>query len=184
MSAGRVWLCHACQVPVEPPAPVSTNSSAQEKIECFLSMFHGRDDLYAKRYYSVKTGKSGYTPVCKNEWAAGICDKKAHKCPECPNRAFQPLSTEVVKAHLMGRDPYCRDVAAIYPCRRTIRPGCWPGISMKPPGSGVWRRSGYLRGVSSYARCGAFPLRKTVHVWFFFSSPVPRQMRASWEAVF
>lgn len=111
----EVWLRHACQVPIELPAPVSTNSSTQEKIACFLSMFRGREDLYAKRYYSVKTGKIGYTPACKNEWATGICDKKAHKCPECPNRAFQTLSADVVKAHLMGRDPYCRDVVAIYP---------------------------------------------------------------------
>lgn len=111
----EVWLRNALPLPIEPSAPVSTNSSTQEKIECFLSMFCGREDLYAKRYYSMNTGKSGYTPACKNEWAAGICDKKAHKCPECPNRAFQSLSTEVVKAHLMGRDPYCRDVVAIYP---------------------------------------------------------------------
>ena len=111
----EVWLRNALPLSIEPSTPVSTNSSTPEKIECFLSMFRGREDLYAKRYYSMNTGKSGYTPACKNEWAAGICDKKAHKCPECPNRAFQSLSTEVVKAHLMGRDTYCRDVVAIYP---------------------------------------------------------------------
>ena len=46
---------------------VHGGSSAQEKIEFFLSLFKGRDGLYARRYYSVKTGKSGYTPVCKHE---------------------------------------------------------------------------------------------------------------------
>lgn len=170
----EVWLCHACQIPVEPSAPVSTNSSAQEKIDCFLSMFHGRDDLYAKRYYSVKTGKSGYTPVCKNEWVAGICDKKAHKCPECPNRAFQPLSTEVVKAHLMGRDPYCRDVAAIYPMLEddTTR------LLAADFDEASWQADvAALRET-----CVEYHLTPAVersrsgngaHVWFFFSQPVP-----------
>ncbi len=170
----EVWFCHARQVPVEPPAPVSPNSSAQEKIECFLSMFHGRDDLYAKRYYSVKTGKSGYTPVCKNEWAAGICDKKAHKCPECPNRAFQPLSAEVVKSHLVGRDPYCRDVAAIYPMSEddTTR------LLAADFDEASWQADvAALRET-----CVEYHLTPAVersrsgngaHVWFFFSQPVP-----------
>lgn len=47
---------------------VDANSSAQEKIELFLSLFRGREDIYARRYYSLKTGKSGYVPACKNEW--------------------------------------------------------------------------------------------------------------------
>lgn len=58
-----LWLENVPQA--EQTAPVCTHSSAQEKIECFLSMFRGREGLYARRYYSTKTGKSGYTPVCK-----------------------------------------------------------------------------------------------------------------------
>ena len=170
----EVWLCHARQIPEEPSAPVSTNSSAQEKIECFLSMFHGRDDLYGKRYYSVKTGKSGYTPVCKNEWAAGICDKKAHKCPECPNRAFQPLNTEAVKAHLVGRDPYCRDVAAIYPMME--------GDTTRLLAADFDEASWQADVAALRETCVAYSLTPAVersrsgngaHVWFFFSQPVP-----------
>lgn len=44
---------------------INTHSSAQQKIEFFLSLFRGRENVYARRYFSVKTGKSGYTPVCK-----------------------------------------------------------------------------------------------------------------------
>lgn len=95
--------------------PVHTHSSAREKIEFFLSVFKGRPDVYARRYYSPKTGKNGYTPVCKNEWIHGLCDKKNHKCPECPNRAFESLTAETVKLHLRGRDSLCRDVVGIYP---------------------------------------------------------------------
>ena len=42
---------------------VDAHSSAQEKINLFLSLFHGREDVYARRYYSLKTGKSGYVPA-------------------------------------------------------------------------------------------------------------------------
>lgn len=96
-------------------AGIDTNSSAQEKIELFLSLFHGRKDVYARRYYSLKTGKSGYVPACKNEWEPNLCDKKAHRCPDCPNRAFMPLTAQVIKAHLVGKDNYCRDVAGLHP---------------------------------------------------------------------
>lgn len=100
-----LWLAHMPHSPQA--APVTTHSSAQEKIDCFLTMFRGREGLYARRYYSAKTGKSGYTPVCKNEWVSGLCDKRTHKCADCPNRAFVPLTFDAVKAHLRGSDPLC-----------------------------------------------------------------------------
>lgn len=70
----ELWNRHALQQ--EPSAPVHTASTSQEKIEFFLSLFQGRDGLYAKRYYNLKTGKSGYVPACQNEWLPGICDKR------------------------------------------------------------------------------------------------------------
>lgn len=107
------WLRHAPQP--EPFAPVHTESTSREKIDLFLSLFRGRGDLYAKRYYNRKAGKSSYVPACQNAWLPGICDKKAYRCPERPNRAFKPLSAQAVRAHLIGSDEFCRDVAGIYP---------------------------------------------------------------------
>lgn len=109
------WLIHAVATVPEPPAPINTNSTAQEKIALFLSLFRGRENLYAKRYYNLKTEKSGYVPACQNEWKPGLCDKKAHKCPDCPNRAFMSLTANAVRAHLWGKDAFCRDVVGIYP---------------------------------------------------------------------
>ena len=40
-----------------------------------MEVFKGRTDLYAKRCTSNKTGKSGYSPVCKNEFSTYKCDK-------------------------------------------------------------------------------------------------------------
>ena len=108
----ELWLSHAPQQ--EALAPVHAGSTSQEKIDFFLSLFRGRDNLYAKRYYK-KTGKSGYVPACQNEWIPGTCDKKAYRCPECPNRAFKPLTVQTVRAHLIGRDEFYRDVVGIYP---------------------------------------------------------------------
>lgn len=109
----QLW-CNSAST-TELPAPIHTNSSDREKIDFFLSVFKGRADLFAKRYYSDKTGKSGYTPVCENEWVYGLCDKRKIKCADCPNRKFLSLSADAVKAHLIGRDIFCRDVVAIYP---------------------------------------------------------------------
>lgn len=69
-------------------SPINTYSSDKEKIDFFLDLFRGRSDVFARRYYSAKTGKTGYVPACGNEWIPGLCDKKAYKCPDCPNRRF------------------------------------------------------------------------------------------------
>ncbi|GHV93794.1 hypothetical protein AGMMS50293_01140 [Spirochaetia bacterium] len=66
-----------CRTASSPELPEITNhSSPQIKISLFRSLFRGRDDVYAKRFESKKTGKSGYQPVCRNEWVWGICEKQ------------------------------------------------------------------------------------------------------------
>jgi hypothetical protein len=48
--------------------PTVTNQSSQdEKIALFRSLFRGRKDIYPRRFESLKTGKQGYQPVCHNE---------------------------------------------------------------------------------------------------------------------
>lgn len=47
---------------------VTNQSPSEEKIKLFRSLFRGREDIYAKRWHSEKSGKSGYQPVCYNEW--------------------------------------------------------------------------------------------------------------------
>ena len=50
--------------------------SLQEKASIFQSVFQGRDDVFAKRWYSSTTQKSGYQPVCTREWNREFCDKR------------------------------------------------------------------------------------------------------------
>lgn len=50
----------------------------------------------------MKSGAKGYSPVCENEWVAGICRKPTIKCGDCNNRKLLPVSDDVVKKHLEG----------------------------------------------------------------------------------
>ena len=167
----ELWLRHAPEP--ESTAPIHTGSAPLEKINFFLSLFRGRDNLYAKRYYNLKTGRSGYVPACQNEWLPGICDKKAHRCPECPNRAFKPLTAQTARAHLIGRDEFCRDVVGIYPLLEDDR--TWL-LAVDFDGD-AWQED-----VSAFCEacvsCGVTPAVERsrsgngAHVWFFFAEPV------------
>lgn len=95
--------------------PISNPAlSLDQKVELFRRLFHGREDVFARRWHSAKTGKSGYQPVCMREWAPGYCDKKKYKCAECPNREFQPLGYNDIYRHLEGKDSDGRDVIGVY----------------------------------------------------------------------
>ena len=76
--------------------------SSEEKIRIFEEVFKGRKDIYAKRWESNKTGKSGYSPACANEFNQSKCDKPRMKCSECPYRELLPLTESVIKKHLRG----------------------------------------------------------------------------------
>ena len=89
------------------------------KVALFRSLFRGRDDLFARRFESTTTGKSGYAPACANEWARGICRKPQIKCADCAHRAFLPMTDQVVYWHLSGHapgePPHRHFVAGVYP---------------------------------------------------------------------
>ena len=90
----------------------------QEKVALFQSLFQGRDDVFAKRWYSSTTQKSGYQPVCTREWNREFCDKRKYKCADCPNRQFTPLAYNDFFNHLAGKDAWGRDVIGLYPIRK------------------------------------------------------------------
>ena len=97
-------------------ALVHYRSSPEAKIALFRSLFRGREDVYPRRFESGKTGKSGYSPACANEWARGVCEKPRVKWAECPQRRFLPVTDEVIRWHLSGHDDDGRDfVMGVYP---------------------------------------------------------------------
>ena len=94
---------------------VHKRSSTDDKIRLFRSLFRGREDVFARRWYSTKKEKGGYAPVCANEWRDGVCIKPKGSCSKCEHRELVALSDKVLYDHLSGSDPYGRDVIGIYP---------------------------------------------------------------------
>jgi len=81
--------------------PVTRYSQNYEKIALFMSLFKGRSDVYAKKWKNKK-GFSGFSPVCLNEWAPGICNKPKIKCARCGKQSYEPLNEFVIEKHLRG----------------------------------------------------------------------------------
>jgi hypothetical protein len=84
-----------------PPAPAPV--TADEKVALFRRLFRGREDFFPRLWENTRTGKKGYSPACDNEWVRGVCEKPRIKCSDCPNRAFSPVTDEVIADHLRGR---------------------------------------------------------------------------------
>ncbi len=91
-------------VEAKPAGPTITQaSSAHEKVALFRSLFRGRDDVYAQRWESLRSGKSGWSPALKGGFAT---DRGRPK-------EYLPLTDEVIEAHLAGRHHF-----GLYPLLR------------------------------------------------------------------
>ena len=126
------------------PQPVGVNqrSAAEAKIALFRSPFHGREDVYPRRFESWQTGRAGYAPACAHEWVPGICKKRRIKCYDCPHRRFLPVTDNVIRWHLSGRDDQGRGfVRGLYPIFWTRPVSCWPQILTRPRGRTTQPRS-------------------------------------------
>ena len=102
-------------LPQNTTQPPANHLSLEEKVELFRSIFRGREDVFARRWHSNKSRKSGYQPVCNNEWRVGVCEKGKVQCAECKSRNFKSLDYNDIYRHLEGRDNEGRDVIGIYP---------------------------------------------------------------------
>ena len=162
---------------ITPGATINRSSSASEKISVYRSLFRGREDVFARRWYSKMTEKSGYQPVCENEWCDGLCDKRKYKCSVCPNRKLSPIKDSDIYKHLEGKDYYGRDVIGIYPM--LIDEACYflcvdfDDKEYEKDALAFCEICDELK-VSAYIErsrsgCGA-------HVWIFFAAPVPAAM--------
>jgi superfamily II DNA or RNA helicase len=105
-NARLVGLLEASGIAWRLPEPVATPVNAaplstDEKVALFRRLFRGRTDVYPARWES-KAGKSGYSPVCANEWRTGVCEKPRIKCADCGNRLLVPLTDQTIYDHLAG----------------------------------------------------------------------------------
>ena len=156
-------------------ASVHANSPATDKIALFRSLFRGRDDVYPRRFESRKTGKSGYAPACANEWVRGICEKPRIKCALCPHRRFLPVTDDVIRWHLTGRDDQDESfVAGIYPL--LIDETCFfLAVDFDKTG---WQAdaTAFLQGCRRLGLSAALERSRSGHgghVWLFFEYAIP-----------
>ena len=89
---------------------VNNTSDSVSKIKLFMSLFKGRDDVYAMRWENKKKSTSGYSPVCLNQWKDGLCGKPKVSCSKCANKLYSALDEHVIEDHLKGNI-----VTGIYP---------------------------------------------------------------------
>lgn len=154
---------------------VDNNSSPSEKVKLFRSLFRGRDDVYPKRFESRKTGKSGYAPVCANEWRDGVCRKPAVKCADCDHRQYLPVTDDVIERHLRGESPDAKPfVAGVYP----MLPDETCRFLAADFDKATWEKD--VAAFRDTAREIGVPVAversrsgNGAHAWVFFSEPVP-----------
>lgn len=82
---------------------VNNRSPSSEKVKLFRSLFHGREDVFAKQWWSQKSQRIGYSPVCRHEWNPAWCDKPRVKCGDCHNQDYIPVTDDVIQDHLEGK---------------------------------------------------------------------------------
>ena len=153
---------------------INKYSPPDEKIRLFSSLFGGRSDVYARRYVSSTSGRSGYSPVCRNRWQAAVCDMRHVRCAVCPHRSFAEVTDDVFRNHLIGTDSAGRPFsAAVYPLRLDER-ARQAAIEV---GEQNWREDASAIRKAAHnlqVPCAVERARngEGAHVWFFFDSPV------------
>lgn len=152
---------------------VTSASSSAEKLALFSSLFAMRNDVFAKSYFSKKTGRVGYTPACAHEWERGVCGKPRVKCADCSHREFLPLDSEVLKAHFRGTGREGIGIVAGYPLIGDDKTHVLAVDFDKDDwrqAVGAFRRVCEREGVPvaiERSRSG-----NGAHAWMFFSEPV------------
>ena len=85
-----------------PFSEINNKSDSVSKIKLFMSLFKGREDVYATKWVNKDKTKSGYSPVCLNQWQSGLCGKPKISCSKCENRSYAALDEDVIEDHLRG----------------------------------------------------------------------------------
>lgn len=142
--------------------------------------------MYPRRFESQRTGKSGYQPVCANEWIRGVCEKPRIKCVDCTHRRLLPVTEEVIRWHLRGRDEDGRDfVMGVYPMLRDET--CF--FLAVDFDKTHWQQDACAflatcRGMNLAASLERSRSGQGGHVWLFFSEPVPAGLARRLGATF
>jgi len=142
----------------------------EAKLKCFISLFQGRTDVFAKRWEKKDGSKSGYSPACHNEWASGICKKgTGQKCDKCDKREYITLSEEYIEQHLRGQI-----TIGLYPL---LKDNTSYFLAVDFDGADWTEQAKRFVEVCAQHGLPAYVERSRsgngAHVWFFFSDAYP-----------
>jgi len=149
-----------------PLVVVNRQSSPEEKVAVFRSLFAGRDDVYATRWVSAKTGRSGWSPAVRGGfYTDAVTD------PD-----LLPLTDQIIDQHLRGALSSNRtDLhVGLYPMR--IDDTC--RLLVCDFDDGDWRAdaSAFVLACSQNGIHAAAEISRSgdgAHVWIFFSEFIP-----------
>jgi hypothetical protein len=142
-----------------PPLRVDRTSSSEAKVDCFRSLFVGRDDVYALRWESGRTGKHGWSPAVQGGFANA----------RSPNKEYLPLTQSVIAGHLAGKAH-----VGLYPllpddsCRLIVCDFDGPGWALDA--------LAYFNSAQSMGITSALERSRSgdgAQVWIFFGDSVP-----------
>jgi superfamily II DNA or RNA helicase len=141
---------------------VDRTASPEAKVEFFRALFVGRDDVYAVRWESERTGKHGWSPAVHGGFAN----------PRSPSKEYLPLTQAVIADHLAGKIhvglyPLLRDDS----CRLIVCDFDGPGWALDA--------LAYFNSAQSMGITSALERSRSgdgAHVWIFFRETVPSTM--------
>ncbi len=83
-----------------------------DSIKLFRETFAGRQDIVPRHWTSAKTGRSGYSPLCCNEWHRPECQKgiKKYACATCAHAEYARVSDLLIDGHFKGKH-----IIGVYP---------------------------------------------------------------------
>ncbi len=154
--------------PAAAPTPAGTvtgKSSPEEKVKVFLSLFRGREDVYAVRWEG-RNGKAGYSPACRRVWG-----KPFPKHSEEPQEYF-PLTAQIIHDHLTGKL-----TAGIYPLLTDET--CW--LLAADFDKTTWQEDvrAYLHTCDEWKVPALLERSRSGrggHIWIFFAAPMPARL--------
>lgn len=142
------------------PGPVHTGSSPATKVAFFAALFRARTDVYALRWENARSGKSGWMPAVRGGWRKGV---------PAAERAYLPLTDEVITAHLSGELEL-----GLYPLLGSDR-CCWVAADFDGPAA-MLDALAYLKAARAAGAPAVLEISRSglgAHAWLFFTAPVP-----------
>jgi superfamily II DNA or RNA helicase/very-short-patch-repair endonuclease len=159
-------------------ATVDHRSPPELKIALFRALFRGREDVYPRRFENRRTRKTGYQPVCGNEWVRGICEKPRVKCRDCPHQRFLAVTDETIRWHLSGQDNEGKNfVMGIYPMLQDetcfLLAVDFDKEGWREDAKAFWETCRHLSVPAAVERSRS---GNGAHIWIFFEQAIPASL--------